>query len=268
MSGSFLRSRLAVGLVLTVASGCSSGKRSAAIAAPVSFGRPVVVLAAYGPFNVTGFDGPAFVLYSSGAALFYQGDTASSMFTPPRYKLAHLTPFERDSVLGRVVGAMRSLDSLYVPRPHGSDPVVYEFKYFGDRESKQVRVIGGLWPSAAYRDSLPSTLVDTYDYLTTFRHPWAVDWMPDSFQVLLWRADVSDCEPLEIMKWPGKWSGPIQSLREDVYSLTLPSSEFKPFVRLQAERANDLCRPVQIAGRTWSLGYRFPFPAEKTWMPY
>lgn len=232
---------------------------------------PLVRLQVQGPFNATGFDGPDFVLYESGLAIFRAEDTAASMTSVPQYRFVRLSPAEGEGLARRIAFLLGPLDTDYAPPPYMSDPVLYTF-YFRDADRvRRTTVLGGLWKSAPWREKLPTSLLAVYDTLSPFHDARSKPWQPPYLQVLLWPIDIdtmsAGCDSRSFTAWPSSWSTHIDSSEAGRYLMQLPISELPRFRKHQVEHGTDVCHPTLIGGRSWSFGYRFPFPAEELWKP-
>jgi hypothetical protein len=233
-------------------------------APPVPASRPLVLLRESGSFNFTGFDGPDFVLYDDGLALYLR---RSEFLTYPQYFAVALSQAERDSLLAILDTNLAGLASSYAPEPQGSDMARYEFRVWSPAGMKQVTAVGGLWQSAVWRTRFPPSLVNVYDLLTTFRHSNEQLWVPPAIEVLLWpppRSNVG-CEVPFTVPWPRRWPTSVQTKPDGQHFVRLDSQWLPVVAEIQHRLGGSICNPVRVGHRLWLIGYRYVFPAEDAW---
>lgn len=268
-------SRVGIGILLSLLClGCSPTKeaspqarpqrdqmrffeRPAALAAVRASGEPVPVLVLIKQdawLDVLGSDSPMFALYEDGTVIWRKGDgfrTTRLNQSAMERLLAELNPDALRPLYGRY-------DALQVTDQPEEDLLLYR----GERPTF-ISVYGSL-DSSAVRGSTPTAIVSAYDKLKQFNPPQSTDWLPDSIEVMVWPYAYA---PEPSIKWPKDLpdlNDPHTLKRGDSFSIYIRSSklqEVRAFLAHRSEKA-----AIEIDGKKWMVGIRFPFPTERLWM--
>jgi hypothetical protein len=222
-----------------------------------------VLLRTTGGFISNGFDGPDFVLYDNGVAIFHVEATPNFA---PAYGTVQLSPEERDSLHHAVAETLESLGRHYEPWQM-SDALRYYFDVLVDGAYERTEVVGGLWPTALWRQYLPRPLVQLYDELSHFTQSNAVPWLPPNVEVLLWPLVPGgyDCDSVVPVPWPAEWSHAVEHTTDGRPLVRIPTADLRHLARLWSRFGPYACHPLQLGGQSWTFGYRYPFPAEEQW---
>ena len=233
-------------------------ERPAALAAVRKSGLPLplVVLLESDPWaQVLGSDSPTFALYEDGTVIWRAGQGfAETRLTAGEMELflEELNP----SALARSYGHFLADDATDQPE---QNLLIYR----GDKPTF-VSVYGSL-KDPAVRGKVPQEVVAAYDTLRTFSHARSQQWLPEYVEVMIWPYEYA---PAPSNKWPEGWPelNDRRTVRrgEDSFSIFLPSAML-PELRAFRERTNEK-GAVEIDGRKWATGIRFPFPQESLWM--
>lgn len=217
---------------------------------------PLIVLLESDPWaQVLGSDSPAFALYEDGTVIRRAGQGfAETRLTPAETNqlLEELNP----SALARSYGRFRADDATDQPE---QDLLIYQ-------GSKPIFVsVYGSLNDPDVRAKVPQEVVAAYDTLRTFSHVRSRPWRPEHVELMIWPYEYA---PGPSNKWPEGWpdlNDPRTVRRgEDSFSIFLPSAMLAD-LRAFRERTNDR-GAVEIDGRKWATGIRFPFPQESLWM--
>jgi len=254
--------RLAVTLACVSLAACDP--HPPPVAAPMSSSRPMLILREDEGLGSTGFDGPAFVLYQDGLAVYLRADEVVHY---PEYLTAVLSPAERDTLFATVLANLAGLDSIIAPPPIASDEPRYHFGVWSPTGFRDIIADGGLWPGAPWRPGFPPNLVKVYDLLTTFRRPGEHRWQPPAIEVLLWPLERSnaDCEVRFTVPWPRHWPSRVETKPDGRHFVRLDSDWLPVVAELQQQVGQSICSPVRVAHRLWIIGYRYEFPGEQAW---
>jgi len=202
---------------------------------------------------VIGSDSPSFALYADGRVIYQ---------TAQGYRTAILTRAELQSLWQGVhPSALAGLAGSFAATEITDQPQTYLLVY-GARPFA-ISIYGSL-DSAEERGKLPGPLVLAADRLRAFRAPRSTAWLPEKVEVIIWPYEYA----LERVQWPSDWptwkdSSAVR--RGDSYSIYLSPSEIPRLDALIARLPEK--GAVEIAGKKWSVVYRFPFPHEELWMP-
>lgn len=217
--------------------------------------RPLVVLLEQDPWlMVIGSDSPRFALYDDGTVIYR---------TDAGYKWVKLDATERAALAARLDIGVLSCNAGYHALSAASDQKTENLILFGNDRRVVLSIYGSL-DDGEVRSMLPPSLIDTYDALAHFDHPRARGWLPERIEVMLWPYPHAVEAPVA---WPKRWPGLHDSgtiaRHEDSYSVFLPSArrdELIAFLRSRKPRG-----AIEIEGRKWSAGIRYPFPGERLW---
>lgn len=217
---------------------------------------PVLVLLERDPWAMfIGSDTPAFALYEDGQAIFRAGDGYRSVKLDPGELNRFLDALE-PGALDRLAGGYTATE--WTDQPHnllllygGRQPVIISI--YGSFEDKEVRA------------KLPPEIGALRDKLISFTDARASQWLPETVEVMIGPYEYA---PEPSIVWPKRWPGldaPTTRKRgEGNFSLYVPSAEFGPLKAFLASRREK--GAVEIDGKKWSAGLRFPFPHERLWM--
>lgn len=218
--------------------------------------RPVIVLVEHNPWAmVVGGDSASFALYLDGTVIFraYNG-----------FRSVKLEDREMVQLMAQLdVDALSHADSDH-ETTSVTDQRSQVLYVFGQR--KRVRhYIYGAPVKGAMRTPVWPTLVAAYDRMLSFNNPRARTWLPEKIEVMIWPYEHA-VEPSIV--WPQDWPGlddpgtrPRHSGQFSLYLPSLHYLELVDFLKTRREKG-----AVEIDGRKWSVGFRFPFPNERLWM--
>jgi len=217
---------------------------------------PILVLLESDPWaSVIGSDSPAFALYEDGTII---RRTATGFGT------TRLTRTELERFLaGLDLAAIAPLYGRYRAADASDQPEHSLLVYRGE-EPVFVSVYGSLEQDDV-RSSIPNAIVAVYDKLSAFEHSPSRDWLPETIEVMIWPKKYA---PGPSIRWPEGWpalNDPHTVARgDDSFSIFLPSTrlaELRAFLERRSAKG-----AIEIDGRKWAAGIRFPFPQENLWM--
>lgn len=218
-------------------------------------GRPVLVFLESDPWlMVIGSDSPRFALYDDGLLIFRAGSG---------YKQTRLSASQAEAIRDSVrIGVLACHIGFYDGTNFSDQPTQNIFVGRGGGLSR-ISVYGNL-KGPSVREKVPSPVVDAFDRLTAYSDPNAENWLPAKIEVMIWPYEYA---PEQSIVWPSKWPG-LQSAetvaRGDSYSLFVPSIDYNELVAFLKTRSAK--GAVEIGGKKWAVGLRFPFPQEDSWI--
>jgi hypothetical protein len=220
------------------------------------YGQPVVVLIETDPWlMVIGSDVPSFALYENGQIIYRK-------VVDRRYKYFQVkNDREKTQAIIKSFGITDSLMKQpdYIDASFSTDQptniLVLNFETV-----RHLSVYGNLQnPQGGARAKTPRDFLTVYDNIRKFNDDAAVEWLPDTIEVMATRYSYSPEKPL---KWNSAWSD-IESATtvkrgNDLYSIYLDRKYFEDFIRLLKSLKEK--QAVEINGEKYSLTYRLPFP--------
>lgn len=218
-------------------------------AAPV----PLVMLTEFDPWAmVISSDSPTFVLYDSGQAIYWNGETRS-------YETVRLDEDETAAFMDAIdTNAFGRLDEYY-DLVMKTDQRTELFRLrLSDGTDKFVSVYGDLGSDQEAIDAAPDVLLNAYRVITGFRREEAVTWEPERYEIMLWAYDTSGANA-----WPEGWPGldsPYAVQRDDQYSIFITPEQFEELDTMMQDNP-----AVRLGGQTWAASWRYPFPHEAVW---
>lgn len=206
-------------------------------------------------------DSPSFALYADRMVIFAARErSGSSPFLSTRLNEAR----HEALVSGIAPEALLKLREHY-DAIRGTDPLYYEIHVWVDGRRKTVSVSGHLErysgrPPLEDRAGVPPEFLRAYDTMVNFSPP-AKPWLPPSVEVFL---HLHNELRGELQPWPQGWPWP-RVYKGNLHRAMLPASEFGRVQQL-SERIAMKGGGVLVAGRSYAMGYRLPFPRENTWV--
>ena len=187
-----------------------------------------------------------------------------------------LTVEELDEVKKKLnaFGDYSKIKSSYILSPYITDRPETKI-YLSIDNSEFVTGVYGLWVSDnkkrnSYRiltrdqegdETLPRTIIELWEYLTSLEFADAKPWKPTYIEVMLWRYGYI---PFGSIRWPKDWPGlesPQAIRRGDAYSIFLSAEKLPALLDLLNKK-----RAVYLDGKKWSASVRYAFPSEPVWL--
>lgn len=199
---------------------------------------------------VIGSDSPVFAHYTNGLTIFLAGQT---------YKSVELDEKENKKLMNRFsrFGKIRAEYSL----SDWSDQPTNELYFSTNGKMNKIWIYGDLKKESDNKGTLPKELLNSLQYLDTYSHKDATDWVPKYLEVMIWPYEYA---PDKSIVWPDSFpdlKSPWAIHRgKSGYSIYLPYSkqaQFYKFINTRKPRG-----AVLINGKKWSVASRTPFPHE------
>jgi len=219
------------------------------------YGQPIVVLYETDPWlMVIGSDVPTFALYENGQIIYRK-------IVDKRYKYFEIkNDREKTQTIIKSFGITDSLMKQpdYIQATDWTDQptniLILNFDTL-----RQISVYGDLNKKNEAREKAPKDFVTVYDNILKFEDKSALDWLPDTIEILATSYSHSPEKPL---KWPSEWndikSSTTVKRSDDLYSLYIDKKHFSELVILLKNLKEK--QAVEINGEKYSLSYRLPFP--------
>jgi hypothetical protein len=215
-----------------------------------------------------GFDRPLLLALKDGRVLF---PSKSERGYPLEYSLVSLEPAQLDSVLVSwgVGPALWALDSVYDFAPNVTDQHSFYLLLTEHGRSKVIQLRSTLVVGDTMRAAAPSAFQLFYRATRAFAPPNVERWSPDSVEVAIWPYEYAPDDPPVAWPsdWPGldhaRWSREPDEVVGELRYLRLPFADaprLDSIIQGRRER-----QAIGISGKKWALGYRWLFPAERTW---
>lgn len=221
-----------------------------------NYGQPIIVLIESNPWlMVIGSDVPTFALYENGQIIYRK-------VVDNRYKYFEVkNDKEKTQAIIKSFGITGSLmvQADYVEASSWTDQpkniMLLDFDTF-----RQIVVYGNLQNiENEARSKTPQDFLTVYDNIRNFEDQSAMEWFPDTIEVMATRYSHSPDIPLQ---WNSSWSDISSSStvqrNEDLYSIYLNKKYFNDFLKLLDSVKEK--QAVEINGKKYSLTYRLPFP--------
>jgi hypothetical protein len=220
------------------------------------YGEPVVTLIETNPWlMIIGSDVASFALYENGQIIYRK-------IVNKRYKYFEVKKDQKETQ--RIIKSLGITDSLmrapdYVPASNSTDEPT-NIMLLNFDTLRQISVYGNLRTrESEARTRTPGYFLTVYDNIIKFDDNAAVEWLPDTIEVMATKYSYSPEQPI---KWNSTW-GDIESpttvkRSEDLYSIYLDRKYFNDFLKLLATLKEK--QAVMINGEKYSLTYRLPFP--------
>lgn len=220
------------------------------------YGQPIIVLIETNPWlMVIGSDVPSFALYENGQIIYRK-------LVDRKYKYFEI---KNDTAkTEQIIKSFGITDSLM------KQPDFIEASSWTDQPTnimilnfdtiRQISVYGSLqYPESDARKKTPASFLSVYDNILKYKDNDAVEWIPDTIEVMATKFSYSREKPLQ---WNKEWSdinSPTTVKRgDDLYSIYIDKRYFKDLITL-IKNMNPK-QAVEINGGKYSLTYRLPFP--------
>lgn len=221
-----------------------------------NYGQPIVVLIETNPWlMVIGSDVPSFALYENGQIIYRK-------IVEKRYKYFQIKN-DREKTQG-IIKSFGITDSLMKQPDYieasGSTDQPTNILLLNFDTLRQISVYGSLKdPKSQARTKTPKQFLTVYDNIIKFEDNSALEWLPDTIEVMATKYSHSPEKPL---KWNSEW-GDIKSpttvkRSNDLYSIYLDKKYLEKFFELLKSLKEK--QAVEINGEKYSLTYRLPFP--------
>lgn len=220
------------------------------------YGRPIIALIETDPWlMVIGSDVPTFALYENGQIIYKKiVDKQTKYFEVTNDK----------ETTQKIIKSFGITDNLmkqedYIEASTASDQPTNILLLNFD-PVRQLSVYGQLSDlKNKARQKTPTDFIDVYDKVIKFEDNKAIEWLPDTFEVMATKYSYA---PEKSLKWNSEWNN-IKSettvkRNEDLYSIYLDKKYYKEFIELLKNTKEK--QAVEINGEKYSLTYRLPFP--------
>lgn len=220
------------------------------------YGQPILVLIETNPWlMVIGSDVPTFALYENGQIIYKK-------VVGKKWKYFEVKN-DREKTQ-KIIESFGITDSLmkqqdYIEASGWTDQPTNILLLNFDT-LRQLSVYGELQDlKNEARQKTPKNFLSVYDNILKFEDDKAVEWLPDSFEVM---ATEYTHAPEKSLMWNKDWND-IKSVStvkrsDDLYSIYLNKKHYQAFVGFL--RSIKEKQAVEINGKKYSLTYRLPFP--------
>lgn len=221
-----------------------------------TYGKPVIVLVETDPWlMVIGSDSPTFALYENGQIIYKKAINKEWKYFEVQ---------NDKQTIKKIIASLGIADSLmqqqdYIVASNWTDQPTNILRLDFDT-LKQISVYGSLRRlKSEERQKTPNSFLTVYDNIIKFEDSSAVEWLPDTFEVLATNYSYSPEEPLQ---WKSEWndinSKTTVKRSADLYSIYLDKKYFQDFIQLLISMKEK--QAVVINGEKYSLSYKLPFP--------
>ena len=220
------------------------------------YGRPIIALIETDPWlMVIGSDVPTFALYENGQIIYKKiVDKQTKYFEVTNDK----------ETTQKIIKSFGITDNLmkqedYIEASTATDQPTNVLLLNFD-PVRQLSVYGQLRDlKNKARQKTPTDFIDVYDKIIKFKDNKAIEWLPDTFEVMATKYSYA---PEKSLKWNSEWndikSETTVKRNEDLYSIYLDKKYYKEFIELLKNTKEK--QAVEINGEKYSLTYRLPFP--------
>nr|WP_315232451.1 lipoprotein [uncultured Flavobacterium sp.] len=220
------------------------------------YGRPIIALIETDPWlMVIGSDVPTFALYENGQIIYKK-------IVDKQIKYYEVTNDKETTQ--KIIKSFGITDNLmkqedYIVASTATDQPTNVLLLNFDLV-RQLSVYGQLRDlKNKARQKTPIDFIDVYDKIIKFEDNKAIEWLPDTFEVMATKYSYA---PEKSLKWNSEWndikSETTVKRNEDLYSIYLEKKYYKEFIELLKNTKEK--QSVEINGEKYSLTYRLPFP--------
>lgn len=220
------------------------------------YGRPIIALIETDPWlMVIGSDVPTFALYENGQIIYKK-------IVDKQIKYYEVTNDKETTQ--KIIKSFGITDNLmkqedYIEASTATDQPTNVLLLNFDLV-RQLSVYGQLRDlKNKARQKTPIDFIDVYDKIIKFEDNKAIEWLPDTFEVMATKYSYA---PEKSLKWNSEWndikSETTVKRNEDLYSIYLEKKYYKEFKELLKNTKEK--QSVEINGEKYSLTYRLPFP--------
>ena len=220
------------------------------------YGRPIIALIETDPWlMVIGSDVPTFALYENGQIIYKK-------IVDKQIKYFEVTNDKETTQ--KIIKSFGITDNLmkqedYIVASTATDQPTNVLLLNFDLV-RQLSVYGQLRDlKNKARQKTPIDFIDVYDKIIKFEDNKAIEWLPDTFEVMATKYSYA---PEKSLKWNSEWndikSETTVKRNEDLYSIYLEKKYYKEFIELLKNTKEK--QSVEINGEKYSLTFRLPFP--------
>ena len=264
------RRNVVAGVALLLGCACNHSSVAKHVPSAARPAKPVAVLVSSSQVTAPDLQ-LRFVLYADGVVIYGQ---QTSPGAPARYARAVLPPDELQEIVRRLgLDQLPELGAWYQSAVtcSGSNVIVF----LKGNDYRRVELDGAFEdlpedPDVrAARNSIPRTVVSTFEYMRRYRNVRAQPHDPEQTVVGLWH--VTSPFPNSVSEWPERWPKPTPATRTRPYlegadlMVELPGSSF-----LEAQDWEEALRArmelVTLDGTAYVPRSHAAFPSEEVWL--